>query len=48
MLKLERFAAVCTLEPAQQGGLVVADHVPLQPVNVRKVLLADGALLKQV
>ena len=43
VLELESLSAVCALEPPEDGGLVVRDHVPLQPVHVRELLLAHLA-----
>ena len=43
VLELESLSAVCALEPPEDGGLVVRDHVPLQPVHVGELLLAHLA-----
>lgn len=47
MLEFESLPAVDTLEPAQDGGLVVADHVALQPVHVGKLLLTHLTFLNK-
>ena len=46
MLELESLSAVGALESPQDGGLVVRDHVPLQPVHVGELLLAHLADLQ--
>ena len=46
VLKLERLITVVALEFAQQGRLVVADHVSLQPVNVGEYFVARFAALE--
>ena len=46
VLELESLSAVCALEPPEDGGLVVRDHVPLQPVHVGELLLAHLADLQ--
>ena len=46
VLELESLSAVCALEPPEDGGLVVRDHVPLQPVHVGELLLAHLAHLQ--
>lgn len=43
VLELEGFVAVIALELAERRALVVADHVPLQPVHVREALVANLA-----
>lgn len=45
VLEFKGFVAVVAFEFAQRGALVVADHVPLQPVYVRETLVADLARL---
>lgn len=45
MLELEGFIAIVALELAQLRALVVADHVPLQPIHVREALVAYLACL---
>jgi hypothetical protein len=47
VLELESLSAVGTLEPPEDGGLVVGDHVPLQAVHVGELLLADAADLRK-
>ena len=47
VLELESLATVRTLEPPQTSGLVVRDHVPLQPVNIGELLVANAAGLKK-
>ena len=47
VLELESLSAVCALEPPEDGGLVVGDHVPLQPVHVGELLLAHLANLQR-
>ena len=46
VLELESLSAVGALEPPEDGGLVVRDHVPLQPVHVGELLLAHLANLQ--
>lgn len=46
VLELERLLAQQALELPQQRRLVVADHVPLQAVNVRESLVAYFASLQ--
>ena len=46
VLELESLPAVGALEPPEDGGLVVRDHVPLQPVHVGELLLAHLAHLQ--
>ena len=46
VFKLERLPAICTLEPPLDRGIVMADHVSLQPVHVRKLFLAHRTLLQ--
>ena len=46
VLELESLPAVGALEPPEDGGLVVRDHVPLQPVHVGELLMADLAHLQ--
>ena len=46
MFELERFVALGALELAEDGALVVADHVPLQSVDVGESLVANFARLE--
>ena len=48
MLELESLSAVCALEPPEHRGLVMRDHVTLEPVDVGKLLLAHLAALKYI
>lgn len=47
VLELERLLAQLALEFPQQRRLVVADHVPLQAVNIRERLVAYFACLQR-
>lgn len=46
VLELEGLVALLALKLPQQRTLVVADHVPLQAVDVREGLVADAAGLQ--
>ena len=46
MLELESLSAVDALEAAKNGGLLVRNHVALQPVHVSEPLPAYLASLK--
>ena len=46
VFELESLSTAGALEPTQDGGVVVADHVALQPVHVGKLLVAHAALLQ--
>lgn len=45
VLEFEGFAALVALEAAQHLGLVVGDHVALEPVDVGELLLTHVARL---
>lgn len=45
VFEFESFIAIVAFEFAQQRALVVADHVPLQPVHVCEAFVADLARL---
>lgn len=45
VLEFKGFVAIIAFEFAQQCAFVVADHVSLQPVNIREALVADLARL---
>ena len=47
MLKLEGFLAMGTLKLTKHGTLIMADHVPLESVDVSKSLAAHLAGLQQ-
>ena len=46
VLELESLATIRAFETSEDGGLIVRDHVPLQSVDVGKVLLAHLAPLQ--
>lgn len=46
MLEFEGLVAFCAFELSQNGALVVADHVTLEAVDVRKRLVAYFAGLQ--
>ena len=46
MLELESLSTVSTLEPPQNGRFVMADHVPLETVDVGELLLAHATVLE--
>lgn len=46
MLEFKSFLALRALELSEDGALVVADHVPLQPVDVGEGFVADLARLQ--
>lgn len=43
MLKFEGFVAFCALELPKNCALIVADHVPLEPVDVGEGFVANLA-----
>lgn len=48
MLKLEGFLAMGTLKLTKHGTLIMADHVPLESVDVSKSLAAHPAGLEKI
>lgn len=48
VFELERFLAVWTFEFPENSALVVADHVPLETIDVRECLVANLARLKKL
>ena len=47
MFELESLSAVDAFEPPEDCGLVVRDHVSLQPIHVGEILLANLATLQE-
>lgn len=47
MFKFERLVAFCAFEFPKDRALVVADHVPLEPVNVGEGFITDLAGLER-
>lgn len=47
VFELEGLVALLALELPQQGTLIVADHVPLESVDIGEGLVANAAGLKQ-
>lgn len=46
MLELKGLITLIAFEFTQQGGLIMADHVTLQAIDIGKSFVADFAALK--
>lgn len=47
MFELESLSTVGTFEASEDGGLIMRDHMSLQPIHISKVLLAHLAPLRK-
>ena len=47
VFEFESLSAVDAFEPSEDCGLVVRDHVSLQPIHVGEILLANLATLQE-